>query len=94
MADKNAIHPVGSQLQYPDGSMYVYLEACENLDNGTYVEGSATGRLMKFKGGPRFPKGIVMETLPKDFFSFIMVKEPQQSREVPAVEQSSPIVVK
>lgn len=92
MADKVAKYPVGSQLQYPDGSAYVYLEACENLDNGTYVEGSATGRLMRFKGGPRFPKGIVMETLPKDHFSFVKVRDAQ--REVAAVEQSSPIISK
>ena len=92
MADKVAKHPVGSQLSYPDGSVYVYLESCEDLENGTYVEGSATGRLMKFKGGPRFPKGIVMETLPKDHFSFVKVRD--ATREVPAVEQSSPVIVK
>lgn len=91
MADKVAKHPVGSELRYPDGSVYVYLESCEDLENGTYVEGSATGRLMKFKGGPRFPKGIVMETLPKDHYAFIKVRD--ATREVPAVE-SSPVIVK
>lgn len=92
MADKQPKYPVGSQLQFPDGSLYVYLESCEDLENGTYVEGSPLGRLQKFKGGARFPKGIVMETLPKDHFSFVKVRD--ATREVPAVEQSSPVIVK
>lgn len=91
MADAKPKYPIGTVLTTPDGAQYVYLEACEDLENGTYVEGSATGRLMKFKGGPRFPKGIVMETLPKDYFSFVKVRD--ATREVPAVE-SGPIVVK
>ena len=94
MADKTPVHPVGSQLAYPDGSVYIYLQSCEHLEQGTYVEASATGRLMKFKGGPRFPRGIVMENIPKEYHSFVMTKEPQEAKNVPAVEQARPVIVK
>lgn len=87
MADKTAAYPEGSILHHPDGSQYVYIQAADNLDKGTYVEPTSMNRIKRFSGGLRFPKGLVMETVPENFYTFVMIREPQPN--VPAVEKNS-----
>lgn len=91
MADKHPLHPEGSILTLPDGSQYVYIQAADNLERGTYAEPTGKNRIKKFSGGLRFPKGLVMETVPENYYTFVMVQESQPN--VPAVEKS-PIITK
>jgi len=92
MSDAKNKHPNGAVLQYPDGSQYVYIQAAEDLSSGTFVEANVLGRLVKFKGEVKFPKGIVMETVPKEGWTFVMIKEPNppvRRQEVPAIEMAN-----
>lgn len=90
MADKVARYPVNSQLQLPDGSLFIYAQANLDLDPGTYVEANPLGKLIKFKGGLRFPKGIVTETTPDDWYTFVLVREGQPpASEGPAIVQAA-----
>ena len=84
MADRVAKHPVGTQMLYPDGAGYLYLQSADNFEKGTYVELNVNDRLCKFKGGLKFPFGIVLENVEKEDYTFIMVRPPQQ-REKPVV---------
>lgn len=85
MADQNFKHPQGAQLAYPDGSLHVYFQASEDFEKGTYVELNVNGRICKFKGGLRFPPGIIMETVPKEWWTFIMTRAPMPKQEKPVV---------
>lgn len=91
MADKEARFPKASVLQYVDGSQYVYLQSLDDLKNGMYVETTASGDLIKFRGEVKFPKGICIETVPKGWWTFVMVKEPMppvKPAEIPAIEKT------
>lgn len=91
MSDEKAKYQNGAILQCPDGSQFVYVQAAEDLSNGTFVEANILGRLVKFKGEVKFPKGIVVETVPKEWWTFVMVKEPNaptKRAEVPAIEKA------
>lgn len=85
MADQNAKHPDGARLAYPDGSVYVYLQAADDLDGGTYVDVNINHRLVKFRGGMRFSDGIVIEKTPKEWYTFMMIQPPQVKKETPVV---------
>lgn len=79
MADKVKIHPEGTQLLYPDGSGYIYLQASEDLEPGQFVDRNVNGRLTKFKGlGIRLPKAVTIEQCPRDFWTFVLVQESQR----------------
>jgi hypothetical protein len=77
MADKTPKYPPNTVMQYPDGSHYVYAKAASEFTSGTYIEPNAAGLLVKFKGGLTFPQGIVIETVPEDHWTFVMVRPPQ-----------------
>lgn len=80
MADKDSKYPHGSMLQMPDQSLYMYAQAADNFESGTFIEISPLSRLVKFKGGLKFPQGIVVETVPEDYWTFVMVRPPQVQR--------------
>lgn len=85
MADKEAKFPEGTQLTKPDGSMYIYVQVSEDLEPAQYSEPNANNRLMKMKGlGLRFPPAICVENVPKDWWTFVMVRAPK-SKESPVV---------
>ena len=86
MSNKEALHPQGALIQYPDGSQFVYLQAAENLSNGMFVEPNLSGRLIKFRGEVKFPRGICVETVPKEWYSFFMIKEGEQPKKPPITE--------
>jgi hypothetical protein len=79
MADKEAMFQVMSSLITPDGARYVYAQAAEDLEMGQFIEPhKGTQRIIKLKGkGLRMPRGIACETVPKEYYSFFMVQEPQ-----------------
>lgn len=81
MSDKTAKHPEGAMLQHPDGSVYSYLQSSQRIESGSYVDLNINRRITKFQGGPRFPKGILMENVEKDEWTFVMVQEPRPKRE-------------
>lgn len=83
MADTKEEFPVGSQLAYPDGSGYVYLQASEDLESNTYVDVNANERICKLRGGMKFPVGILTEGVRKDQYTWLMVRPPRKS--TPAV---------
>ncbi len=85
MADQKPLYPEGTMMQKPDRSEYIYLQACEDLEPGLYVEPNVNGRLAKFKGTFRFPRGICTETVPKDWYTFVMVTEPVKKEEKPVI---------
>lgn len=89
MADKHAEWDEGSTLVQPDRSRYLYFQAAEDLPPGVFVELNANGRLTTWKGkGIRLPKAVTTENCPKDFYTWIMVEEPQ----VAAVEKKSSVI--
>jgi len=69
--------PQGTQMMYPDGSVYVYVKAVEDFDPGTYGELNVNGNLVKFKGGLRFPPIVVVNTVPRNYWTFVMIRGPQ-----------------
>lgn len=85
MADKIAKYPVGAQMLYPDGSMYLYAQSADNFEKGTYIEFNANERLCKFKGGFRFPPGIIIEPVAKEEYTFILIRPPQEQKQTPIV---------
>lgn len=90
MADKTKVHPEGTRLLYPDGSGYVYLQASEDIEPGQFVDLNVNGRLTKFKGlGIRLPKAVATETCPRDFWTFVMVQEPQRASPVQEAVKSA-----
>lgn len=78
MADKKPIFPVGTQVNYPDGSVYIYLQSAQKFNGGdTYVEGNVNNRIVKFKGGRAFPSGIVTERVDKDEYTLVLIQLPK-----------------
>ena len=75
MADKDQKHPLMSQMQQPDGSLYVYVQVNFHAEQGQYIELNPLGKAVKFKGGLRFPRGIVLETVPEDWYTWVMARE-------------------
>jgi hypothetical protein len=71
VADKEAKYPLGSNLSYPDGSLYVYIQASEDFEPGVYADLNANQRLCKYRGGLRIPPIVITETLPKEWYSFV-----------------------
>lgn len=102
MSDSQAFWKPYSQLTQPDGSVFMYVQAAMDLNQGDYIEQLPTGRVKKFSGGVRLPKAIILETVPKDHFTWTLVKEPdarpEPQREVVTEEsikrmaESKPIV--
>lgn len=89
MADKESKFPMATAMQFPDGAQFLYLQAAEDLAMGTFVEPNTFNRMIKFRGEIKFPRGICVEPCPKDYFTFILIKEPMapsKKAEVPAVE--------
>lgn len=77
MAFQEEVYPEGTQLLKPDQSIYVFVKVLEDFDPGTYVELNVNGHVTKFKGGLRFPPAIIVETVPKNWYSFVMIRPPQ-----------------
>jgi len=77
MADKDAKYPHGTMMQFPDQSQYVYAQAADNFESGTFIEVNQLSHLVRFKGGFKFPQGIVTETVPQDYWTFVMIRPPQ-----------------
>ncbi len=71
---KDMQHPVGTQMQYPDGTVFLYLQSAQKLPKGTFVQDGAMGRVTKFNGGNRLPQGVTMEDVDRDGWSFIKVQ--------------------
>lgn len=88
MADKDAKFPRGTIMRHPDGSQYIYLQTIEDLSDGMFVETNVLGSVVKWRGAVKFPKGICIETCPKNWWTFVMIQEAPQARrqEVPAIE--------
>jgi len=85
MADKESIYPLHSQLQYPNGAVYVYTKVNFNAEPGTYIELDALGAAVKFKGGMRFPRGLITETVPEDWFTWVLAREGQDIERKPEI---------
>ncbi len=75
--NKEMDHPAGAQLQYPDGTVYLYLQSAQKLPKGTFVQDGSLGRVTKFKGGDRLPQGVTMEDVERDGWSFVKVQNGQ-----------------
>ncbi len=81
MIDKKPIYPEMTQVIYPDGHVYVYSHVVQDLEQGQYVEANANGKVIKFKGGMRFPRGITTERVAKGEYSLIIVQIPEKKEE-------------
>ena len=79
-----AAYPNGTLLEFPNGEVRMYTQAAQKLSKGTFVEGNGAGKVVKFKGGDRFPQGIVLEDVEKDVYTFVMIKEGK--KEKPKIE--------
>lgn len=80
MADKKALFPEHTQIRYPDGSVYLYLQAGQALEAEQFVS-SASGKIVKFKGGRNFPAGITVERVAKDEYTKILIQLPEAPME-------------
>lgn len=81
-ADKEPRHYPYSQLQQPDGSVFVYCQAAIDMKKGEYVLPNANGRLAnveeKFGG---MPMGRLVEDVGRDEWTFVLIKNPDPRRQ-------------
>lgn len=76
-------YPEGTQLHKPDGSVYIYMQASEDISANSQVVVNQNKRLSVLRDRGTFPWGIVREDVKKEHYTFVMVRAP--SKEIPAV---------
>ena len=81
MADKEQKYPKGTQLTYPDGTVFVYAGAAQSLKQGTFADPNENGRLVKFKGGLVLPTAVICEDVSKGEFTFAKLHNGQVPKE-------------
>ena len=88
MADTEARHLVGSQLNSLDGGVYIYAQASVDLTKGTHVDLNINRRLSIWTttSSVMFPWGVVTEDVKKEEYTFVMVQPPKVKKpEAPVV---------